>query len=183
MSAPEIKKLFGTKDKTLNDLLQLGGKQTPLTNAVLRSREASERSKSRLGFIVLFLFIGVCVGIALCDIYGRKNLNFHELKNHKHYEKALSRRFGLGVGTGIFAGILGGPLAVIIVGLIVLFLMGVNKPVTYEHHKGMTAAVKTRLETRHMKETAYKKYYTGVLAGTLLGLFPNAVLRHVLNKK
>lgn len=178
-----MKKLFGTKDKTLAHLLEVGGKQTPLTNAVLRSREAGKKGKRGSGALTAVILIGVCVGIALCDIYGRKNLNFHELKSHKHYEKALQRRFGLGVGTGIFAGILGGPLALIIVGLIVLFAMGVNKPVTYDHHKGLTAAVKTRLETRHMKEQAYKKYYTGVLAGTLLGLFPNAVLVHSLERK
>ncbi len=182
MSAPEIQKLFGTKDKVLTDLLQAGGKQTPLTNAVLRSREGSGSKKANNKVLLVVILVGVCVGIALCDIYGRKDLNYHELKNHKHYEKALQRRFGLGVGTGIFAGILGGPLALIIVGLIVLFLMGVNKPVTYAHHKGLTAAVKTRLETRHMKESAYKKYYTGVLAGTLLGLFPNAFLVHALKK-
>lgn len=179
MSANEMKKLFGTRDKTLVNLLQAGGKTTPLTNAVLRAKEKRGGSKA----IVVVLLVCVCVGIALCDIYGRKDLNFHELKNTKHYEKALQRRFGLGVGTGIFAGILGGPLALVIVGLIVLFLMGVNKPVTYEHHKGLTAAVKTRLESRHMKQTAAKKYYTGVLAGTLLGLFPNVMLVHALKKK
>ncbi len=174
-----MKRLFSTKDKTLNELLRVGGKNTPLTNAVLRAKENKRGGSKALIVVVL---IGVCVGIALCDIYGRKDLNYHELKNSKHYAKALQRRFGLGVGTGIFAGTLGGPLALIIVGLIVLFLMGVNKPVTYDHHKGLTAAVKTRLETRHMKEAAYKKYYTGVLAGTLLGLFPNAVLVHTLKK-
>lgn len=180
MSAQEIKKLFRTKNDVLTHLLSVGGKQTPLTNAVLRAREHKRGPHMA---IVVFLLVGVVVGIILCDMYGRKGLDYAELKNSASYEKALQRRFGLGVGTGIFAGILGGPLALIIVGLIVLFLMGVNKPITYNHHKGLTDAVKTRIETHHMKEQAYKKYYTGVLAGTLLGLFPNAILVHSLHQK
>lgn len=181
MSSLDFQKALGITDKKLTNVLHHVGKTTFVTDTAFKISKMD--AKLTPSVVLIVAVVGGCVGMALCDVYGRKDLDYDELKNSKRYEDALQRRFGLGVGTGIFAGVLFGPLALVVVGLILLFMMGVNKTVTYEHHKGMTDAVKARLETRHLKQTTSQKYYTGVLAGTLLGLVVNRVIMHSSNHR
>ncbi len=147
-------------------------KHTPLTHLIIYSRRGPHQGVAIL--IGLIILGGLIAGIILCNKYGLQNLNHKEMMSQHHVNKALDRRFGMGIGTGIFAGVFGGPLALVVIGLVILFVLGRESPLFYTDKRWpqLQKHALTKFDTRMVR----KRYYMGVAAGAILGLVLNVLL-------
>lgn len=141
------------------NMVALLGKQTPFTHAGVRVKRASTGTKGALTLVLLVVIAAIIVGIILCNKYGLKKV---DALDHQNAQKVLQNRFSYGVGTGILAVSATGPLGLLVIGLIILFVLGRDNPIN------PSAGVSPQHLVR-------RRYYMGVAAGGLLGLVVNKV--------
>lgn len=182
-SADVAKLLLGPKAKPSHvALVTRIAKQTPLSHLLIYSRRG--KHKGAVAIISLILLAGLIVGIVLCNNYGLQSLSRHEASSQHNATKALNRRFGLGIGTGIFAGLLGGSLGLGIIGLVILFVLGKQTPLfpLDEHNVANLVGAhrgngKAHLDLRPVNNRLVRhRYYLGLAAGGILGVMGNIVL-------
>lgn len=144
------------------NMLALLGKQTPFVHAGVRVKSASSGAKGALTLVLLVVIAAIIVGIILCNKYGLQGADrtLHPVT----HQKELQKRFSYGVGTGILAVSATGPLGLLVIGLIILFVLGRDKALALNTAGG--------LSSEHLVR---RRYYMGVAAGGLLGLLVNKV--------
>jgi len=162
---------FGINHK---QILTSIGDQTPLTHAILRAKRSGDCGS--MIAIVVIVIIGFVVGIILCNKNGLKNLTHHELHSTKHLQCALKNRFNLGLGTGIIAITVGGPIGMLVVGLIILFVLGYEVPLVDPVVNNGTVSVHLASARTYEKRLVQKRYYMGLATGGLFGLVANRLL-------
>ena len=149
------------------NVMALLGKQTPFVHAGMRVKRASTGTKGALTLVVLVVIAAIIVGIILCNKHGLKDIPSATSVGtdaHKHHvHKELQKRFSYGIGTGILAVSATGPLGLLVIGLIILFVLGREQSVA------LSSAVVTS------DQLVRRRYYMGVAAGGLLGLLVNKV--------
>lgn len=147
----------------LANVVALFAQTTPFTHAGLRVKRAPAATKGALTLVMLVILAAIIVGIVLCNKYGLKQLD-----GTQSVQTALQKRFSYGVGTGILAVAATGPLGFLIIGLIILFVLGRDMPLTLG---------KGTLSNQHLVR---RRYYMGVAAGGLFGLVANGMASALL---
>lgn len=184
-SADVAKLLLGPKAKPSHvAIVTRIAKQTPLSHLLIYSRRG--KNKGVVAIVSLILLAGLIVGIVLCNKYGLEALSRKEASSQHHakkassqhhVKKALDRRFGLGIGTGIFSGLLGGPLGLAIIGLVILFVLGKQTPLFPLDGHNTINPTTARLDLRPVNNRLVRhRYYLGLAAGGILGVMGNMLL-------
>lgn len=154
--------------KQVGSLVTTSVRTAPVVHSlVAASRKPAGAPRNTHFALTVLVVIGLIVGIAYCDKYGRKTLSEPETRSQKTVDTALRRRFGLGVGVGIFVIMLAGNAGFFFLLLIAGFAMG-----TTSYLKDETQPWEARVIAR--------RYYTGIFSGALLALGANHVMRHIL---
>ena len=189
-SADVAKLLLGPKAKPSHvAVVTRIAKNTPLSHAFIYSRRGKHRGVAAI--VSLVLLGGLIIGIVLCNKYGLEKLSVKEASSQHHAKKALDRRFGLGIGTGIFACMLGGPLALAIIGLTILFVLGKQTPLfpLNEHNTANIVGARhhgrrhDHLDLRPINNRLVRhRYYLGLAAGGILGVMGNLLLMGGLSR-
>ena len=167
MSSSQLKPIAGH----MSHIAKLVSDQTPFTHA-LKAMKSSVSSGAKAGMSLFSIAIlgGVIAGIILCNKHGLKHLT---ATHSGQIKKQLEQRFAHGVGTGILAVSAAGPLAFLIIGLIILFELGRDLPM----------AMKDGSTTGNFNQHLVKRrYFMGVAAGGLFGLVGNKVVMALLKK-
>lgn len=187
-SADVAKLLLGPKAKPSHvAIVTRIAKNTPLSHSFIYSRRGKHRGVAAI--ISLVLLGGLIIGIVLCNKYGLENLSVKESSTQHHAKKALDRRFGLGIGTGIFACMLGGPLALAIIGLTILFVLGKQTPLFPLNEHNTANIVGASPKPAHLiplppinNRLVRHRYYLGLAAGGILGVMGNMLLMGGLSR-
>lgn len=167
MSSSELKPIASH----MSHIAKLMSEQTPFTHA-LKAMKSSGSSGAKAGMSLFSLAIlgGVIAGIILCNKHGLKHLTATTSGQSK---KQLEQRFAYGVGTGILAVSAAGPLAFLIIGLIILFELGRDLPIVMQESGAPSI---------YYQHLVKRRYFMGVAAGGLFGLVGNKVVMALLKK-